>query len=242
MDDDRFEVGQLVKHTAKSASRRRPGAEYGMVVGVRGNAVDTVHVLKRLPGTRFWDETDNPSDPARDNVLLRDCDGVPTPGAALRATAYNGDCYAMSSRTETWRKDECDIQDGGVTFLKDDVATVLDHVHRSVRQRDLLQEDVQDVRKSAGTGRRFLGSKRPSDDVPEPEEGLEAVETVGRHRHQQSWAAKLEESERQKAKLRAGPERGQAVPAAEEPSLKSRLAALEVARKAPGTGHGGLGE
>lgn len=98
---------------------------------------------------------------------------------------------------------------------------------------------MQDVRKSAGTGRRFLGGRHPSDDVPEPEEGLEAVEVVGKRR---GTTLQLEERARKQASRHDGPERGQAAPAAEEPSIKSRMAALEVARKAPGTGHGGLGE
>lgn len=236
MADDRFEVGQLVKRTAKSASRRRPGAEYGMVVGVHDNAVDTVRVLKRLPGTRFWDETDNPSDPARDNVLLRDCDGVPTPGTALRATAYNGDCYAVSNRTETWRKDECDIQDDGVTFLKDDVATVLDHVHRSVRQKDLRQEELAAARKAPV--RRVLGGRRPSDEVSEPEDGEVPVQEY----RQGARAKRLGEISRERARRADGPEQARAEPAAEEPSVESRLAALTSGIERPDTGHGGLGE
>lgn len=236
MADDRFEVGQLVKRAAKSASRRRPGAEYGMVVGVRGNAVDTVQVLKRLPGTRFWDETDNPSDPARDNVLLRDRDGVPTPGAALRATAYNGDCYAVSGRTGTWRKDECRIQDGGATFLEEDVATVLDHVHRSVRQRDLLREE-QEAAREAPPGRRVLRAGRPPDGATEPEPG----EVPAREERQGAAAAQLKEAARRRAMRRAGPERAKAGRPAEEPSLKSRLDALASGIRRPDTGHGGLG-
>lgn len=242
MADDRFEVGQLVEHAVKSASRRRPGVEYGMVIGVRDNAVDTVHVLPRRQGTRFWDETDNPSDPARDNVLLHDCDDVPMPGTALRVTAYNGDCYAISSRTETWRKDECDIQDGGVTFLKDDVATVLDHVHRSVRQKDLLQEE-QDAARKAPVRRCVPGDRHHSDAVQEPGEGEVAVDPFGQRRQRRSMAAQLEEADRRQARLRAGPEQApRAEPSPDGRTVEERLDTLSrTGVRPPDTGHGGLG-
>lgn len=231
-----FEVGQGVYDS--SGHQRLPSDRYGLVVGVQDKTVQVVHVLPRRMHTRFWDESEDSRDSFKDNILLH-CDEL---FSDLRGHAYNDDCYAVADmgRAHTVPKDKCGILDGGEKIPQEDLDLIMDHLSRTTPQRDLLQEDVQASRKPAGSGRRFIGCKRPSDDVPEPEEDLEAVETVGQRRQRQSWAAKLEEGERQKAKLRAGPERVQAAPA-EEPSLKSRLAALEVARKAPGTGHGGHG-
>ncbi|WP_304973873.1 hypothetical protein [uncultured Alistipes sp.] len=236
---DQFEPGQGIRYQLKSINPRVPSDNYGLIIGAQGDDVQIVSVHRRKRGTRFYDESDDSRDSFKDNILL-ECDEL---YSEFREHAYNNDCYAVAdmSRVITVYKGDSEILDGGEKIPEENLALILDHLHRSQRQRDLYQEDVRDARREAETApaRRVLGGNRPSDDVPEPEADLEAVEVLNRRR---DTAVQLEGIARRQARRGAGPEQARAEPAAAEPSTESRLAALTSGIKPPNTGHGGLGE
>lgn len=240
-----FKVGQGIQWTICAAGK--PVHRYGLIIGNDDASLRAVQVDKLDRNVKCYDEGGADPDTDLHNVRLRHCTDTRGPFTGLCGDSDRNGCYAYAnparvmSVSNTFIKfHHIEVLDDGVTAHEDDIQEVIDHVWRDERQAGsgpAVQQTA--ARKFAGTGRRFLGGRRPSDDVPEPEEGLTAVEVVGRRRDK---AVQLEELARKQARRQAGPERDQAAPAQEEPSLKSRTAALEITRKPPDTGHGGLGE
>lgn len=230
-----FKVGHGIRWGSKHGKLER--YQYGLVIGTDERNLQVMPVLKLRASTKCYDEGGADPKADRDNVRLRHCSSERGPFSDLCEASERGGCYVHAVPSKVLSVGNAFIRlnhvEADELAHKDDVKDVIDHLWRDERQAG----SVPAVQNGAdGTGRRVLSGRRLSDDIPEPEEGLEAVGGF----MPGEKALRLEAVRRQRARQDARTTRAAPQPDG-EPSVKSRLAALTAGIKAPNTGHGGLG-
>lgn len=235
-----FKVGQGIQWTIRAAGK--PVHRHGLVIGKDDACLKAVQVDKLDRHVKCYDEGGADPDTDFHNVRLRHCTDTRGPFTGLCGDSDRNGCYAyanpacvMSVSNAFIKFQRVEVLDDGVIAHKDDVQEVIDHLWRDERQvgsGPVVQND------GGAASHRVLGGRRPLDEVPEPEDGEVPVQED----RQGSRAKRLGEIARKQAGCAAGPGRVSAESVPEEPSVESRLAALEVVSKASDPGHGGLGE
>jgi len=239
-----FKVGQGVLWVEGHRKMRHKAR--GLVIGNDGTMLHVVPVASLSGDVKCYDEGGADPDRDYDNVRLRHCSAANGPFTELCEDSDRNGCYAYANLDKVKSISDAfigfnhvEVVDDGVLVHKDDMQDVLDHLWRDEKQAGsgpVVQQES--TGNAVGAGCRMLGWKRAPDDPLEPEEGLEAVEAVGRLG---DMVSRLEELARKRVRQKEDAGRPGTEPPPDEPSLESRTAALASVGKQPDTGHDGLG-